>query len=338
MSEVRCLYKFKYNNRTDRSDSTKLLRVFWPTTMHSFPLRSLIAIVSIAQSCLSFSVSAPRPSVSSLLDKHSDTISLLQKVAEDKYSEVAPSDPIFFLRYCLKDGTSDDEKKTMLEYNLQWRMNDGKEIVQAAEEAVEKATAGGSWDNTPVRDMAPHAEIVNKYITQSQCLTTTLSSGDLCYCIRAGQIDDVALMSEVSLEQMTDFFLYCKEVNALVANMRSASSDSIVDVLTANDLNGVKLVGGDPTFRKALSAASTKANELYPSLAGPTFLLNLPKLLGALVKIFTPLFPEEVRKRLKFERGPLNDVDNLVEISAGELGNAEAREKFLNDVDALLAK
>ena len=31
-------------------------------------------------------------------------------------------------------------------------------------------------------------------------------------------------------------------------------------------------------------------------------LLNLPRLLGALVKLFTPLFPESVRAKLKFDR------------------------------------
>jgi hypothetical protein len=142
-------------------------------------------------------------------------------------------------------------------------------------------------------------------------------------------------MSELSLEQMTEFFLYCKEVNALVANIRSMETDKLVSVLTANDLSGVKLVGGDAAFRKALSAASNKANQLYPNLSGPTFLLNLPTLLSALVKVFTPLFPEEVRKRLKFEQGPLKDVKELVEISPS--GSSESRALFLNQIDNLLA-
>jgi hypothetical protein len=140
-------------------------------------------------------------------------------------------------------------------------------------------------------------------------------------------------MSEVSLEQMTEFFLYCKEVNALVANMKSEKSDQLVTVLTANDLCGVKLIGGDATFRKALSAASNKASDLYPNLSGPTFLLNLPKLLSALVKLFTPLFAEDVRKRLKFARGPLIDVTDLSEISPS--GNAASRELFLEQIDEL---
>jgi hypothetical protein len=37
--------------------------------------------------------------------------------------------------------------------------------------------------------------------------------------------------------------------------MKSISAGRVVEVLTANEFNGVKLVGGDATFRKALSAA-----------------------------------------------------------------------------------
>mmetsp|Transcript_54897 Transcript_54897/g.80105 ORF Transcript_54897/g.80105 Transcript_54897/m.80105 type:complete len:300 (-) Transcript_54897:126-1025(-) len=285
------------------------------------------AIVSF----LSHSLLAFSPAVSNLMQTHASKVSGLKEIAS-AYPD-APSDSVFYLRYCLSDKP-EDEVASQLKSTLEWRSNEGKHICSAASVAVNAATAEGSWDNSPVREMAPHASVVNKYITPSQCLTTTVNSGDLCYCIRAGKIDDVALMSEVSVEQMVDFFLYCKEVNALVANMRSEQSDKLIQVLTANDLSGVKLIGGDATFRKALGAASTKANELYPNLSGPTFLLNLPKVLGALVKLFTPLLPEEVRKKLKFEQGPLKDVESLVEISPS--GNKASRDLFLNQIDSLM--
>ena len=41
-------------------------------------------------------------------------------------------------------------------------------------------------------------------------------------------------------------------------------------------------------------------------------LLNLPRLLGALVKLFTPLFPESVRAKLRFERFDLGAPDALL--------------------------
>ena len=91
-------------------------------------------------------------------------------------------------------------------------------------------------------------------------------------------------MDAVSVEQLVDFFLYAKQVNGLVANARSIEQDRLVSILTCNDLSGVKLVGGSAAFRSALSESSKQASEVFPrSLAGPTLLVNLPRLLSALV-------------------------------------------------------
>jgi hypothetical protein len=272
-------------------------------------------------------------SVSSLLTTHSDRIASMKQLA-NKYPN-APQDDVFYLRYCLSENKDDDTIMSELKSALDWRSNQGKSICDSAREAVQQATAkDGAWNNEPVRALAPHANIVNKYITPNQCLTTTLHSGDLVYCISAGRIDDVKLMREISVEDIVDFFLYTKEVNAIVSNMRSLQSDRLIKVLTANDLSGVKLIGGDATFRKAIGLASTKANQLYPNLNGPTFLLNLPKLVSALVKLFTPLFPEEVNRRLKFAQGPLKNVDDLMTI--GPSGDVQKRKQFLSEIDALL--
>ena len=43
--------------------------------------------------------------------------------------------------------------------------------------------------------------------------------------------------------------------------------------------------------------ASQRTASLYPGIAGPTLLVNLPALLGAIVKLFTPLFPKQARHR-----------------------------------------
>lgn len=142
-------------------------------------LISITLVASAAlRSCVAF---AP---VQTLLTENAAKIEQLKGVAA-AYPD-APSDSIFYLRYSLMDKP-DDEVSAQLKSNLEWRSKDGKEICSAAAKSVDAATEAGSWDNTPVRDNAPHASIVNKYITQKQCLTTTLNSGDLCYCIRAGK-------------------------------------------------------------------------------------------------------------------------------------------------------
>ncbi|KAG7358284.1 CRAL/TRIO domain containing protein [Nitzschia inconspicua] len=268
--------------------------------------------------------------VSALLTKHVSGIARLKEETQTvvgSIDSVPYNNDVFYLRYCVEDKGIDDLKAT-----LAWRQGEGKSICDAAVAALAKATENGKWNNDPVRNAAPNANKINQYITPSTTLTTTSSQGDLVYCIRAGLIDDKALMASLgSVEELVDFFLYCKEVNALVANDRSLDQDRLVSVITVNDLNGLKLIGGDATFRQALSAASKKSNTLYPALAGPTLLLNLPMLLSALVKLFTPLFPPEVNARLKFERGPLKDVTELLDISHG----GKDRESFLKDLDAL---
>ena len=55
---------------------------------------------------------------------------------------------------------------------------------------------------------------------------------------------------------------------------------------------------------------------LYPSLAGPTMILNLPFILQAFVGLFKPLFPKSVQARLKFERAPfLADLGELTPLT-----------------------
>lgn len=296
---------------------------------------SLLALLLLPALVLSFSVSSPP--VSTLLEQHASSIaSLKAETAKIVPSiDVEPySNDVFYLRYCLDDDfESDDARVAQLQENLQWRIGDGKAICDAAQSAIAEATAGDKWNNEPVYNSAPFATKINQYLTPKQTITTTTSRNDLIFCICAGKIDDTALMASLdSPDEMTNYFVYSKEVNACVANKRSLESDKMCYVLVANDLSGVKLIGGDAAFRTALSDSSKIANNLYPSLNGPSLLLNLPRLLGALVKLFTPLFPEKVRQRLKFESGPLKNVDTLMDIVEG----GKDRQQFLNEIDKLV--
>jgi hypothetical protein len=288
---------------------------------------ALLPVVSLA-----FSLS--KKPVSSLLSEYASKIASLKEQTSTLVGDISVepySNDVFYLRYAL----SGDEADSQLKEALDWRLGVGKYICKAATEAVLEATSDGAWKNGPVLARAPNSKLINKYLTSSTCLTTTTSQGDLIYCIRAGKINDVELMAALeNIDQLVDFFVYCKEVNAIVANQRSLVSDKLVCLVTANDLSGVKLIGGDASFRTALSSASKVAAKLYPSLNGPTLLLNLPALLGALAKLFTPLFPPEVRKRLKFEQGPLAKVNDLMDVSYGGSQRAE----FLSAIDNMVYK
>ncbi|KAL1514944.1 hypothetical protein AB1Y20_004020 [Prymnesium parvum] len=266
--------------------------------------------------------------LATLLSAHSLEIAALRSRASGK-----PIDEVALLRVAMEHPGDAPGALAALEKVLAWREGEGSAITAAAAAAVDEARRGGAWDNSPVFAAAPHAAAIGKYITPRNCLTLPLDSGDLCYIIRAGAIDDGALMAEVSEAQVVDFFLYAKEVNRVVADARSAATGRLVRVVTANDLSGVDLFG-DATFRKALSASSKKADEIFPSLNGPTLLLNLPFLANALVKLFTPLFPPKVRAKLKFEKGPLAGVDDLTQLHNPQ---SSARSQFLAEIQAILA-
>ena len=286
---------------------------------------SLVFLLSLPLFASSYTFGV-KESVSTLSQNHASDIARLKEETLDivgSLDSLPYNNDVFYLRYCLEGKGVDDLKQ-----NLAWRLGPGKAICDAAIDSFAKATAkSGKRNDEPVHNGAPFASIINQYITPDNTLTTSSSQGDLIHCVRTGLIDDKALMSSLgSVQNLVDYFLYIKEVNALDANDRSLQQDRIASVITANDLGGTKLMGGDASFRQALNEASKQANDLYPALNGPTLLLNLPRLMSASVKLFV-----STSAKVKFEHGPLQNVQNLMDISYG----GKHRDEFLQQVDKL---
>jgi hypothetical protein len=305
----------------------------------------MVILISVLTSTVVSALVANQP-VSKLLQIHSSTITKLKEICQLTVSSAdfqrqPYCNDIFYLRYCLASSDDDDlvaTAATKLKSTLQWRMSEqGQVVCNSAVSAIENALAGGKWNNDPVLNGAPNSAVISKYITPSCAMTTVSNQNDLVYCIRAGYIDDVGLMSSVSIDEMVNFFLYAKEVNSIVANIRSEQLDKLLCIVTCNDLSNVKLIGGSSDFRKALSTSSTIANDVYSSsYSGPTLLLNLPLLVAALVQLFTPLFPKAVKDRLKFQQGPLKDVNDLRQV-ASQSQSLEYK-TFMKQLDDLLYK
>eukprot|EP00592_Proboscia_alata_P006337 CAMPEP_0194360666 /NCGR_PEP_ID=MMETSP0174-20130528/8034_1 /TAXON_ID=216777 /ORGANISM="Proboscia alata, Strain PI-D3" /LENGTH=333 /DNA_ID=CAMNT_0039132301 /DNA_START=90 /DNA_END=1094 /DNA_ORIENTATION=- len=238
---------------------------------------------------------------------------------------------ITLLRFVLAFDT-ETERRQALRETIEWRRGKGNSIVKSAREAVKKATAGGGWDNDAVRDAAPYASVINRYISPKNVLTMSTDEGDLVYVIRASCIDDTALMSDVSVAQLVDFFLYVKEVHSIVANARSLKTGRLCAVIFANDISGVRAIP-DQRFSEALTASSQQYEKLYPAMAGPTMILNLPFVLQAFIGLIKPLFPKSVQERLAFESAPvLAGFDVLTPLSTDD----NARKSFLAEVKNLL--
>jgi len=222
----------------------------------------------------------------------------------DSLKSIAPEmDEVALLRFALQFPEK-AEAESAVRDTVSWRAGEGKAIVDAAAAAYAKATAvPGTWNNEPVRDAAPNAAAINKFITTKNIVTLSTGEGDLVYVVRASNIEDTALMSQVSVDQLVEFLQYVKEVHSLVANARSARTGRLCKVIFANDISGTRKAP-DKEFSKALTASSKSYERLYPTLAGPTLILNLPFILQAFVGLFKPLFPESVRAKLRFEGAP----------------------------------
>jgi len=265
--------------------------------------------------------------VNTLLRQNARVVDSLATVSED-VSEITR------LRFALGFDTANEAKSALQEAIAYRSKGRGKAIIDAAQDAYETASIGGGWDNEVVRNAAPHANLINKFISSKNIVTTSTGSGDLVYVIRASGIDDKAMMDTVSVEQLSEFFMYVKEIHNLVANTRSEQSGRLCEVIFANDIVGVRKAP-DPRFSKALSSSSGQYAKLYPSLAGPTLITNLPFILQAFVGLFKPLFPKSVQDRLKFVRAPvLAACKDLTPLT----GSGAARKNFIAEIDQLLLK
>lgn len=282
-----------------------------PLTRHRVQLRAAAAV-------------APAKDVPKLLEAQRATIDALRAVAPD-FSEVA------LLRFALLGTPS--EATSALKETLVWRNGAGKSIVEAAGTAYAESFATGKWNNAPVRDGAPHAKLVNQFITEKNILTMSTAEGDLVYVIRASLIDDKKMMRQVSVAQLTEFLLFVKEIHALVADQRSARTGRLCTVVFANDLSGISQIP-DQKFSQALTQSSEQYEKLYPSLAGVTMITNLPFILQAFVGLFTPLFPESLQARLKFVPAPyLGKLKDLTPLAGGA-----SRKEFLGELKRLLKR
>lgn len=265
--------------------------------------------------------------VATLMKTHKAGIAEIRAALPDLPADM---DDFFLMRLCLQHSGDKAEAVKNAKEVAAWRQGPGAPLVASAKDAIAKATAEGGWNNEPVMAAAPHSDKVSKYITPKQMLVLSSSSGDLITCIRASTIDSEKLMQEVTEDEMVEFFLYAREVSFQVAQARSQKTGTLVKLVTANDLTGVSSFP-DKAFQNALTGSSKKAVDLWPGLAGPTVLLNLPWLARMLVGILSPLFPTAVRQKLKFARGPMYYLKELTDVL-----KKPTRDTFLDDLEAVL--
>lgn len=163
------------------------------------------SLLFFVPSCSCYSTPIPQ-----LLQVHSSTITQLKldprtaPNADDTFHH-----DMTYLRHILEFDVGDEEDDEgalkllgAVQKTLSWRRGEGREICESAAKAIAEATEGGGWNNEPVLKAAPHSDKISQFISGKNIVTTTDRAGDLVYCIRAGAIDDVALMSAVTVEEV----------------------------------------------------------------------------------------------------------------------------------------
>ena len=255
--------------------------------------------------------------VSSMLNDFSSCIDELKKIASNagvNMQQEPFSNDVFYLRFCLSDNySSDTERRRAFELSLDWRRQDGKHICDSAREAVHHAFAddGKNWYYNEVHKRIPNSKLT-KFLTPAHVTSVLTPQRDVVFVMKHGLIQDKQLMRELSEADVVDFMLYAKEVNSIVANRHSLQTNRLSFVMTANDLGGASLARGDKQFRSALNDSARIAAQHYPSLTGPTLMLNLPRMLTGIARAFAP---SEVSHTLKFAQGPLKNVETLRKIA-----------------------
>ncbi len=127
---------------------------------------------------------------------------VVNSLSKDVPDEMEMSD-IDLLRFALAHPNDEVKARQALKKTIEWRQTAGKHIVNAAREAFAEATANnGEVDKDAVSWFAPHADIINKYITSKAVITTSTEEGDLVRVIRPSIIDDKKLMHHATVEQV----------------------------------------------------------------------------------------------------------------------------------------
>ena len=178
--------------------------------------RVLVAAVLSSQAAalqLGFRAPVTAPRAAAYMQTQVESLLSANRVLVDELATIGPdTSELTRLRFALQFPDPAEAKDAMRE-NVAWRAGAGKSIVESAAKAVAEATAGGAWDNEPVRAAAPHAAAINEFVTPKNILTLSTDRGDLVYCIRASGIDDKDMMTKVTVDQVVEFFLYAKEVH-----------------------------------------------------------------------------------------------------------------------------
>lgn len=157
------------------------------------------------------------------VNNHQNVVNALSKIVPHG---INMSD-IDMLRFALAYPNDELKAVAALKKTVEWRQSAGKSIIEAAQNAVTKATLNFGWeDDDAIRNAAPHANVINKFITSKAVITIGTEGGDLVSVIRASQIDSTRLMDSASVEQVRMPFISFDDLSFDIHSNTSMQSNS----------------------------------------------------------------------------------------------------------------
>lgn len=261
-----------------------------------------------------FTFAAPPPAASRDLDKLlSDNADKLKDMSSITKEVGDYFDEAWLLGFLLANPNDIAAAKAAATSALKWSTGKGKPIFEAAKKAYKGASSGaaaGRWNNDPAWVNAPHLSKLLQYIDGDgdQINHITSTWGDICYILREAAVKE-GIMQTVSVEELSEFFLYVRELNARWCYARTNTTRSICQVIALQDMDGVDGSQSDD-FRKALTDAYEQTEALHPLVTGPTVLFNVPLQLK-MANVFKPLFPKTMQAKIRMEDGRISGMKPL---------------------------
>ena len=229
-----------------------------------------------------------RENIEDLLATHADAItSLREAVADEVKSASAISttvlyDDIFLLRYIMSHKTAEAAIKPCKE-TLSWRIENADTLHTLTTEGIKGI---------------PNASTFMKFQTVGEI--TTKFGGWTTYVVRTAHSDLPALMGAMSVEQVSDYLTYSKEINWRECDQLTRATGILVKNISVIDMNGFSFFGADKRFFKALGDSSKRSAIVFPQFLGATVIVNVPSFLSVLMKVFSPLMPQSALDKQRF--------------------------------------
>jgi hypothetical protein len=192
-----------------------------------------------------------RASVDELLVKHQADIEEVKKLAADFLPKDAMYDDIFVLRFVIthsKKGSCDfGEAVEALRKTIDWRLKNA--------EILEQTVATGK---------APNEDMCMKFLTCGYA--GDVGGYEPIFIVRTGHCNSKAMMSTLSIEQVTDWLNYSREIAFRKCDERTRKTRMMIKTITILDLAGFSIFAGDSRFNKCQRKASELSALYYPQV------------------------------------------------------------------------